>query len=291
GQLALYEVGELSKTETDAIVEGTLAKFMLLALLMFVLIGLVLIGVVLGIVAIVLIAKGTIRPKMQRFSKPTAAFAEVLGIFLALFVLIQLGIGLLGIEEAAPIVIWLTLGAAFWPLVRGWSWKETCDGLGWTTGRGFFVEIGAGLVGYLALLPLVAIGLLATIVVTLIGAGLGLEPPTHPVAEGDPSSSITKILLLFLLASVWAPVVEETIFRGALFHHLHAAIGVAGAALISGFIFAVIHPQGVLGVPALTTIGVCFALLRYWRGSLIASVTAHAVHNTFLITLLVILTS
>ncbi len=51
------------------------------------------------------------------------------------------------------------------------------------------------------------------------------------------------------------------------------------AALIVGFIFAIIHPQGFAGVPVLAALGFNFCLLREWRGSIIAPMFAHAMHN------------
>jgi len=59
------------------------------------------------------------------------------------------------------------------------------------------------------------------------------------------------------------------------------------AALVVAFVFAVIHPQGLLAVPALMSLAVVFALIREWRGSLIGSVVAHAINNGFVFTLLI----
>jgi membrane protease YdiL (CAAX protease family) len=50
----------------------------------------------------------------------------------------------------------------------------------------------------------------------------------------------------------------------------------------------VIHPQGWAGVPAIMVLASTFSLLRMWRQSLIAPITAHALNND-LISLLMLL--
>ena len=77
-------------------------------------------------------------------------------------------------------------------------------------------------------------------------------------------------------------------FRGALYHNLRSRWGIVGSGFISGLIFATIHPQGLLAIPALTAMGFGFALIREWRGTLIASMTAHSLHNGILITTLIV---
>jgi membrane protease YdiL (CAAX protease family) len=63
------------------------------------------------------------------------------------------------------------------------------------------------------------------------------------------------------------------------------------AALVSSFIFAVIHPQGVLFVPALGGLAVGFCLYREVRGSLIAPMVAHGINNAVTLALGVTLMS
>jgi membrane protease YdiL (CAAX protease family) len=81
------------------------------------------------------------------------------------------------------------------------------------------------------------------------------------------------------LAVIWAPVSEELMFRGLLFPGLSAWLRWVIGILTSAFIFAVIHPQGWAGVPAIMALAAGFSLLRMWRQSLIAPMTAHALNN------------
>jgi membrane protease YdiL (CAAX protease family) len=96
-------------------------------------------------------------------------------------------------------------------------------------------------------------------------------------------------LALYGLACVFAPVLEETMFRGALFHYLRGRWGWAASAVTVSFVFAVIHPQGWIAVPALGAIALALAALREWRGSIIASMVAHSFNNFLAVTFALLL--
>ena len=58
---------------------------------------------------------------------------------------------------------------------------------------------------------------------------------------------------------------------------------------ISSVIFAGIHPQGFIFVPVLGGLAVAFCIMREWRGSINPGMVAHAINNTVMITLNIIL--
>ena len=106
------------------------------------------------------------------------------------------------------------------------------------------------------------------------------------------------MLAVYLLAVVAAPLIEEIIFRGVLYRHLRGlsrswaiwlSIGMSG--LVSGLIFAAIHPQGWMGIPVLAAIGFAMALAREWRNSLIAPMVMHGLSNGLVITMAVLILS
>jgi membrane protease YdiL (CAAX protease family) len=109
--------------------------------------------------------------------------------------------------------------------------------------------------------------------------------PEHPITDAFSGSLGVKISAV-LLAVVWAPISEEMMFRGLLFPGLSAWLRWVLGALGGAFIFAVIHPQGWAGVPAIMALAMAFSLLRMWRQSLIAPMTAHALNNGILCVLL-----
>jgi membrane protease YdiL (CAAX protease family) len=148
--------------------------------------------------------------------------------------------------------------------------------------------VPAGFATYLGALPLLLVGALMMLVAMAVLRRLNVEftMPTHPVAETGSGSPWWVWVQLVFLACVCAPVVEEIFFRGVLQAHLNrlgktwpTAGRVAFAVGVSSFVFAVIHPQGWLGVPALGALASAFALAREWRGSVVPGMVAHAINN------------
>jgi membrane protease YdiL (CAAX protease family) len=240
------------------------------------------IGAGLIILAIVLAATGRL-PLWFRRPKFDSVFLEAFALYLAGFVVLSLVLHAIihspGLGWSLVLTIMLPI-ALLWPVVRGKPWAQTRIEFGWHCGKGIFREIGCGLIGYLAALPLLAVMLLITLqLIRLSGTN-----PSHPVVSylnGGPS----EIVLIYFIACVWAPVFEESMFRGALFNHLRARHGWWISAGVVGLLFASVHPQGWTTIPVLGGIGMVLCALREWRGSLIASMSAHALSNGMVITL------
>lgn len=258
-------------------------------------------GFVLFVTAVAMFAAGRIRSRysaaLERIRPHGSAFVETAVLFLTLFIGVQVAIvGLFSEEQlkahgewAMIAAVWVMALIVFWPLLRGVRFRDLRLAYGWhANGRGLggiFREIGAGIAGYLAGLPI----LLAGVIVVVVLMKLTASKTTHPIQEDVEISSWLDALKLYLLAAVWAPLVEETIFRGALFHQLRRSAGLIASAAASAFVFAIIHPQGYAGAPMLLALAINFALMREWRGSLIAPITAHALNNGAVITLLVLI--
>ena len=75
-------------------------------------------------------------------------------------------------------------------------------------------------------------------------------------------------------------------FRGVLYRHLREAssglrpaVSVLLSGLVVSFLFAVIHPQGFLGLPPLMALALAFTLMREWRGTLLPPMIAHGINN------------
>jgi len=184
-----------------------------------------------------------------------------------------------------------------WPWVRGISWREFRLAVGLHRGEGFWREVGAGCVGYLGLLAIASIGIVLMLALSFIvevsnagpeGAGGGGDrtfsgPETHPVVGWIYEGNLSVRLACFVLAAGFAPVFEELFFRGALQGYFRGRFRFLVSALMTGLLFAALHPQGAFAIPALAGIGVGFSLLREWRDSLIAPMTAHAINNGCLV--------
>lgn len=256
------------------------------------------VGLVLMVVGIVLAATGRLRmryqPDLSSDARTHHAFIDTAIVFLAAFAAFKAL--LLGASIAFPdaegalawaqlVGPWVLAGLVFWPLVRGVKRATAFRSMGWVRGRGVMVEMGCGVMAYLAFLPVVAVGLVLLVVLMQV---FGLHP-SHPAVERLQDASWAEVVLVALMAAVWAPLVEESIFRGALFHHARRFVGWVVAALLTAFVFAAIHPQGIATIPALMALAIGFAFAREWRGSLIGPVTAHAMHNATLVALNLVL--
>ncbi len=247
-------------------------------------------GVVLAIIALVKIAEGKIRTAYTPVVTNTVPFLEGFAIYLALMIIISSLVGRFSghvtinaaylIAGCVPVATGLA-----WPLLRGVTCSQLRYGLGWHLGTGLFREMFWGIVGYIAGLPL----LLAGAILTLILSKISGAQTAHPII--NEASGLHSAVRLFLLASVFAPLAEESLFRGALFHHLRQRHGWWLSALIVSLIFAAIHPQGWAAIPPLAMIALTFAAIREWRGTIVASATAHALNNGVIMLVLVIGTS
>jgi membrane protease YdiL (CAAX protease family) len=243
-------------------------------------------GLALLIIAIVLLATGKLHRCYGRASRRTTAFLEAFALYLVGYI----SIGLLARKLGhGPLILGpaLSLGwilfAALWPLLRGVTWQGLVGGLGWYRGQGIFREAGAGIVGYLTGLPIIAFGLMLAYVLSTRTHTL----MSHPIVFSD-TRSAWAIIQIYLLASVFAPLVEETMFRGALFNHLRQRHGWLLSAAVSSFLFAALHPQGWAAIPAIGGIGFVLASIREWRGTFIASAAAHALNNGVVTTLMIL---
>ncbi len=95
----------------------------------------------------------------------------------------------------------------------------------------------------------------------------------------------SALLAMLAMAGVVAPFAEELAFRGLLFPWLRHRLGVPGAAVLSALCFAVLHGTVVL-VPALTLVGIAFAVIYQRCGSLWPAIVAHGAFNSTMIVIL-----
>jgi membrane protease YdiL (CAAX protease family) len=188
-----------------------------------------------------------------------------------------------------------SLGALVWPMLRGVPWRQVRRDIGWIKGRRPWLEPLFGVGCYALSLPLLFIALGIVLLLTRLRDQLGWGPeefgpsnaPAHPIVLWVSNAGWWVWLEVLFVAAVVAPLVEETMFRGVLYRHLReassrlrSASSVFVSVLITSFLFAVIHPQGVLAVPALMALALAFALMREWRVTLIPAMVAHSVNNT-----------
>ncbi len=281
GELAIAQAepgGEIAHTVT---VKAT-RTLLMLGLGTLLMLGLAIAGFVLWILRIVQRRKPQAAPAF--FALPQGLAAPYLEGFAWYFCGMMALPALFSVRlSQRPELWWIPLGLAIaglilavrWPALRGVPRSIRRGATGWHLGQGFWREVGAGIVGWIMLCPI----LLGGMILTAWLSKFFNQEVSHPAVDWLMGDSFAKVLT-FLLLAVWAPLTEEFMFRGRLYPGLTTRLPWWLAALVSSLIFAIIHPQGLVGVPVLTMLAFTFAWLRRERGSLVAPITAHALNNS-----------
>jgi membrane protease YdiL (CAAX protease family) len=268
------------------------------------------------VVFVVLLVVRKLRGGLTTGSGHGGVYAETFAVWFVLFSTALLGGAYLPLPSAArlpvqSLVMLSSLMAVGWPVLRGVPWSVVRREIGWTLGRRPWLEPFLGLPCYLMSLPILAVGLVVTLILAKLSGmpGLGLladasndfrVPDTagHPIVGVVAGGSWYQRLIILWLASFVAPVVEETMFRGVLYRHLRELTGVAGpwvsvafSGTVVSFIFAVIHPQGLVAVPVLMAMAYGFTIAREWRETLIPAMVAHGLNNGLVLGLLILVLS
>lgn len=104
----------------------------------------------------------------------------------------------------------------------------------------------------------------------------------HPEAKDWVSTPTgTPWIIAFLaLATLFAPITEELLFRGWIFTSLRPKIGARFAILVSAVLFAVAHWESThLYALAVFPVGLALGYVRQKTDSVAASITFHALYN------------
>ncbi len=169
--------------------------------------------------------------------------------------------------------------AAVPPLVVLWAMARQRGAslaaeIGWT-GRSLWPNVAFGIAGYAVATPLM-----------LLTALLAPQLFRHAPAPSNPvipemvnTSGFWTTALLIGLASIAAPLVEELLFRGVFFQAAKLRLGPWPAIVLTGLVFGLVHPVGVVEKLAIAVLGGVFAWMAETRRSLVPSMTAHCLNN------------
>lgn len=192
----------------------------------------------------------------------------VLSLLLAAFALQSFDLSFT-VVASAVIAHDVALAALIFYLV--WRSHERLAAIGWVS-HGVMREVFLGVALYVPLFLGIAV------VAELLQAA-GLPPPPKPPEFLVPRTATEHLLALVFLTVV--AVTEETIFRGYLLRRFTQITNSRLLAVVlSSTIFAFGHAyQGSLGIIAVGLIGVVFALVYLWRGSLVAPAVMHFIQD------------
>jgi membrane protease YdiL (CAAX protease family) len=132
--------------------------------------------------------------------------------------------------------------------------------------------------GYIALLPPLSVGMMMVAALTKLFPNV--VTPQNPAADLVLALHGPRLVLLFLLVCVIAPVIEELLFRGLLFRALEKRYGLLVGALAAGLVFGGMHPQLPFGFPPLFVLGVGLCYVYRISGSIVPGILIHAMNNT-----------
>lgn len=267
----------------------------------------VLAGCILFIFAVVMLVTRRITTSFVPPAPGGSVYIETVAVFILGFIALKLVTGMF--EDMYPVdpprwvgpvhlgLQWLLALIPLYPLFRGVSFPQWREQIGLAAPKGVAREIGVGILAYFAGLPIFLTGLLISVILKFFvdlvqsqfGSGPSNAPISNPVFDAIVSSNPLMLVLLFSLVTLWAPFVEEAIFRGAFFRHLRSRLGLFLAAIASAMIFGGMHGYELVMLGPVISLGVVFALMREWRGSIIPCITAHMLHNGTVFTISIIM--
>lgn len=220
---------------------------------------------------------------------PTTIYLQAFCVFALLFsTYLMVHVFLLGVGGAISLVVsqaitWSCALAALYPLIRGVNFRELLHDLGFIAPQGVPRELLIGVVGFVGGLPIDWLGMhIGGIVDALLLGNQADAGGGIPLYEAPMSGSWVLIVIGATSACLWAPIVEETVFRGCLYRWCRVRMTWIPTMLVTAAVFGAIHPYSLGGMISVAFGGLTLGLLREWRQSLYAPIVAHALYNAHL---------
>ena len=109
---------------------------------------------------------------------------------------------------------------------------------------------------------------------------LGGTSSTQAILElFNDSQTLKQRALIIILAVAIAPIVEEFVFRFFLYGVVKRYVGRFAGLVANSLLFAAVHAHLPSAGP-LFVLGVCFTIAYEWSGSILVSMTMHALFNS-----------
>ncbi|MFZ1219043.1 MAG: type II CAAX endopeptidase family protein [Chthoniobacterales bacterium] len=154
------------------------------------------------------------------------------------------------------------------------------NALGGFSKIGFFRTVVTGAVLMLAAYPLI---FFADFITQRVVSNAPRKQEIVELFSG--SSTLEQRVVIIILAISIAPLVEEFIFRFFLYGVLKRYFGRSVGVIVSSLLFAAVHAH-LPSFGPLFVLGTCFAIAYEWSGSLLVSMTMHALFNAMTLTAL-----
>ena len=154
------------------------------------------------------------------------------------------------------------------------------NSLGGFSKIGFGRAVATGGMLLLAAYPLV---LLAEVVTQKLSRGVMEKQGI--VELFNASSTLEERILIILLAVTVAPLAEEFFFRFFLYGVVKRYFGRGVGVVANALLFAAVHAH-LPSLAPLFVLGICFTIAYEWSGSILVSMTMHALFNALALTAL-----
>lgn len=120
---------------------------------------------------------------------------------------------------------------------------------------------------------------LVTFMISFLDMYMGMTDPTWiSIWNVDTVEMDSSVIILDAIgAIIFAPIMEELIFRGVLFNRLKIRTGIIPAMIISSFLFAIGHEFG--GITSAFLFGVCMCILYQKTDNILVPMTVHFTNN------------
>ncbi len=137
-------------------------------------------------------------------------------------------------------------------------------------------NVAEGIKKYVIALPFFA---LAGFLTDYVSKQFGAMPQQQEIAKRVlHEQSVEALVFMVVFGVVIAPVIEELLFRGFLQTALNRYLGKWGAILLSSCFFAIVH-MNIYVFLQIFLLGILLAYVFQKTGSLISTMTIHAIHN------------
>lgn len=126
----------------------------------------------------------------------------------------------------------------------------------------------------------ILVAFLFTCIISSLDLLIGFYDPSWVTGFDIDSVDVSAgaFLLSAIASIIFAPILEELVFRGVLFNRLKIRIGIIPAMIISSFLFGIGHDFG--GITSAFLFGICMCILYLKTDNILVPMSVHFINNT-----------
>lgn len=120
---------------------------------------------------------------------------------------------------------------------------------------------------------------LFTFLIGMLDILIGMTDPNWVTGFDIDSVDLAPSAFIFssIASIIFAPILEELIFRSVLFNRLKIRIGILPAMILSSFLFAIGHDFG--GITSAFLFGICMCILYLKTDNILITMSVHCLNN------------